>query len=157
MYLILHDHIKELPPHPERGNSEISSVWRLHWTTLNLLSSWRYSTVSYVSKHLLCQREYSVLQSHLPLAMFIHVCGRYVQEKEAQHDVRDALQATGWVVRKDVARIFGTFTYSFPPETSSCCGFSHHKSDIYINFTQTRGGLARFRTLRFGFFFARGE
>lgn len=28
----------------------------------------------------------------------LHPCGRYVQEKEAQHDVRDALQATGWVV-----------------------------------------------------------
>lgn len=88
--------------HPERGNSEISSVWRLHWTTLNLLSSWRYSLICacvrkfWISKHLLCQREYSVLQSHLPLAIFIHVCGRYVQEKEAQHDVRDALQATGW-------------------------------------------------------------
>lgn len=55
----------------------------------------------------------------------------------------------GWSVRR-------TFTYGFPgPETSILCSFSHHRGS-HLNFTQTRGGLARFRTLRFVFFCAGG-
>ncbi len=141
------DHIKELHPepwnHPERGNSEISSVWRLHRTSvewdkkhisLNLLSRWRYSTVSCVLvsekfgfPSICCAKE--SIQCFDPICRWpsssMFVAGMSKRRRRSMTLEMPFRPLDGWSRRtaspeffefRQVFIVCRTFTYSFPPE-----------------------------------------